>query len=204
MGGELGARQWQAQGNTGALAQGRLYFHLTLVVVGDDEVGNRQPKPGALADFLGGEKRFEGALAHVFTHAYAVVFNLNFRPGRIQAGAQSDPPWFSIVFTLVNGLRTSLEASADPLNLVVMRKGADSELLSVLLRPTFQDLKFKPGIARGRDGQPLASLEVVAVLNLPSVSNPNGSNITVRGLPPVEGTMAILLWFMSSGRDDGR
>src|SRR5437870_1998353 len=88
------------------------------------------------------------------------------------------------ILALVNGLRTSLEASADPLNLVVMRKGADSELLSVLLRPTFQDLKFKPGIARGRDGQPLASLEVVAVLNLPSISNPNGSNITVRGLPP--------------------
>ncbi len=29
------------------------------------------------------------------------------------------------------------------------------------MRTQFQDLKFKPGIATGRDGQPLASLEVV-------------------------------------------
>ena len=39
-------------------------------------------------------------------------------------------------------------------------------------RAQFQDLKFKPGIATGRDGQPLASLEMVTVINLASVDNP--------------------------------
>ena len=88
------------------------------------------------------------------------------------------------ILALVNGLHTSLRATADPLNLVVTRKGADSELLSVMLRSSFQDMKFKSGIARGRDGQPLASLEVVSVLNLPSIANPEGTNITIRGLLP--------------------
>ena len=65
-----------------------------------------------------------------------------------------------------------------------MRKGSDSELVSNFARAQFQDLKFKPGIAAGRDGQPLASLEMVTVINLANVDNPNGVNVTVRGLQP--------------------
>ena len=65
-----------------------------------------------------------------------------------------------------------------------MRKGSESELVSNFTRAQFQDLKFKPGIASGSDGQPLASLEMVTVINLASVDNPEGINVTVRGLPP--------------------
>ncbi len=56
--------------------------------------------------------------------------------------------------------------------MIVLRKGAESEVTSFFERPQFQDLKFKPGIATGRDGQPLASLEVVTVINLASVGQP--------------------------------
>jgi len=86
------------------------------------------------------------------------------------------------ILALVNGLRGTLAASGDPLHLIVFRNGAESELVSNLLRTQFQDLKFKPGIAQGRDGQPLASLELVTVINLANVDNPNGMNVTVRGL----------------------
>jgi len=88
------------------------------------------------------------------------------------------------ILALVNGLRTSLAATADPLNLIVVRKGSESELLSNFARSIFRDVKFKRGIATGKDGQPLASEEVVLVVNLPSATNPNGNNITVRGLTP--------------------
>jgi len=87
------------------------------------------------------------------------------------------------VLALVNGLRTTLSTSGDPLHIVVLRKGAESELTSLFTRTQFQDLKFKPGIATGSDGQPLASLEVITVINLANVDNPNGVNVTVRGLP---------------------
>jgi putative ABC transport system permease protein len=88
------------------------------------------------------------------------------------------------ILSMVNGLRATLSTSGDPLRVLVLRKGSDSELVSNFERAPYQDLKFKPGIAAGADGQPLASLEVVTVINLASVDNPNGMNVTVRGLQP--------------------
>jgi putative ABC transport system permease protein len=88
------------------------------------------------------------------------------------------------ILALVNGLRTTLATSGDPLRILVMRKGSDSELVSNFTRAQFQDLKFKPGIAAGRDGQPLASLEMVTVINLANVDNANGVNVTIRGIQP--------------------
>jgi putative ABC transport system permease protein len=85
---------------------------------------------------------------------------------------------------LVNGLHAALSASGDPLKVLVLRKGSDSELVSLFERAQFQNLKFKPGIAAGQDGQPLASLELVTVINLANEENPDGMNITVRGLGP--------------------
>ncbi|PYT17834.1 MAG: ABC transporter permease [Acidobacteria bacterium] len=89
------------------------------------------------------------------------------------------------VLALVNGLRTAFETAANPLNILVMRKGANAELTGGLARSVFEDLKSKPGIARAADGHPLASLELVTVINLPSVQNPEGTNVTVRGLTEV-------------------
>jgi putative ABC transport system permease protein len=88
------------------------------------------------------------------------------------------------ILALVNGLRITLGVSGDPTHVLVMRKGATSELTSLFSRPQFQDIKFKQGIATGRDGQPLAAMEVITVINLANVDNANGVNVTVRGLPP--------------------
>jgi putative ABC transport system permease protein len=88
------------------------------------------------------------------------------------------------ILALVNGLRVTLGTSGDPLHVLVMRKGSDSELVSNFTRAQFQDLKFKQGIATGHDGQPLASLEMVTVINLANVDNANGVNVTLRGVLP--------------------
>jgi putative ABC transport system permease protein len=88
------------------------------------------------------------------------------------------------VMALVDGLKATLAASGDPLRVMVLRKGSSSELTSLFTRTQFGDIKFKPGIAAGRDGQPLASLEVLTVTNLVNVDNPNGVNLTVRGVSP--------------------
>ncbi len=86
------------------------------------------------------------------------------------------------VLALVQGLNTAFSSTGHPLNVLVMRKGSDAELNSNFSRSVFQDLKFKEGIAKGTNGQPLASLELVTVINLPSVDNPEGVNVTLRGL----------------------
>jgi putative ABC transport system permease protein len=83
---------------------------------------------------------------------------------------------------LVNGLRAVFQNSANPLQLVVLRKGGNSELGSSVSAEEFSTLRSKAGIAVDQTGTPLASEELVNVANLPSVDNPKGMNVTVRGL----------------------
>ncbi len=83
---------------------------------------------------------------------------------------------------LVNGLRTAFQASGNPLQILVLRKGSNAEVSSGVSRQAYQDLKFVPGIARNEAGEPMASPEMVTVINLPSIDSPRGMNITVRGL----------------------
>ncbi|SRR5258708_18873369 len=111
------------------------------------------------------------------------------------------------VLALVNGLRTTLASSGDPLQIVVLRKGSESEIVSNFTRTQFQDLKFKPGIAAGANGQPLASLEVMTVINLSSTDTGEGTNMTVRGLQPtgIELRRGVKLasgrWFQEGKRE---
>jgi putative ABC transport system permease protein len=111
------------------------------------------------------------------------------------------------MMALIGGLRATLSASGDPLQIVVMRKGSESELVSNFTRGQFQDLKFKPGIARHTSGEPMASLEVLTVINLASADNPDGMNINVRGLGPIGLAMRPGLkvsagrWFESGKRE---
>jgi len=70
------------------------------------------------------------------------------------------------ILALVGGLRSSLQASGNPLNVLVLRKGTNAELSSGVTQANFQDVKFKRGIATSSSGQPLASLEMVSVINL--------------------------------------
>src|SRR5262249_30118682 len=84
------------------------------------------------------------------------------------------------ILALINGLRGAFEATGNPLHVLVLRKGSDAELNSGVDRAAFQDIKFKAGIARNGKGDPMASPEGVVVLNLASVDNPDGSNVTLR------------------------
>jgi putative ABC transport system permease protein len=86
------------------------------------------------------------------------------------------------VLALISGLQTALHSTGDPLDILVLRKGSDSELVSNMERADFQTIKFTKGIARDKDNEPMASLEIVTVINLVSVDAPDGNNVTVRGL----------------------
>jgi putative ABC transport system permease protein len=88
------------------------------------------------------------------------------------------------VLALVDGLRVTLATSGDPRHVLVMRKGATSELTSLVTRTQFQDLKFKQGIATGADGQPLASVELITIISLAAEGSDTGDNVTIRGLMP--------------------
>lgn len=107
---------------------------------------------------------------------------------------------------LVTGIRQAFRASADPRNVLVLRKSGTSELTSGVTREGFQNVKFKPGIARDARNEPLASLEMVTVLSLRGPSKPDGSNINLRGVLPVGfGLRAVKLasgrWFQPGQRE---
>jgi putative ABC transport system permease protein len=89
-----------------------------------------------------------------------------------------------VVLALVAGLQTAFQASGSPQHVLVLRQGTNAELNSSVSRQQYQDIKFKRGIAPLNNGEPAASLELVQVVNLPSVDAPDGMNVTVRGLTP--------------------
>src|SRR3954447_5800196 len=88
------------------------------------------------------------------------------------------------VLGLVSGLTQAFAASGDPLNLLVLRKGGNSELTSLFTQQQFQIVKSFPGIATDPDGQLRASIEIVTIISMPSPQNPDGTNVTLRGLTP--------------------
>jgi putative ABC transport system permease protein len=110
------------------------------------------------------------------------------------------------ILALVKGVSTSLSSTGHPLQILALRKGADSELSSNFTRTAYQDLKFKAGIARSRAGEPLASLEIVTVISL-TREDGDDANTTVRGLSPqgIEMREAVRLaegrWFETGKRE---
>src|SRR5690349_6440605 len=86
---------------------------------------------------------------------------------------------------MTNGTKAVFAGSGHPRQVVVLRKGTDAELNSTIKEEAFQIIKRMPGIALASDGTPMASPEAQTVVNLPSIENPNGMNVTVRGLLPV-------------------
>jgi ABC-type lipoprotein release transport system permease subunit len=86
---------------------------------------------------------------------------------------------------MTTGMAAVFAGSGHPLQVLVLRKGSDAELNSTVKEETFQIVKQMPGIARTPGGEPMASPEGQTVVNLPSIENPNGMNVTVRGLLPI-------------------
>jgi putative ABC transport system permease protein len=85
---------------------------------------------------------------------------------------------------LVEGLKATFANTGNPQQILVLRKGSTSELGSFVSRESFALLRTMDGIARDNANQPIASLEMNQVINLPSVDDPKGMNVTLRGLLP--------------------
>ncbi|HZP63681.1 MAG TPA: ABC transporter permease [Terriglobales bacterium] len=89
------------------------------------------------------------------------------------------------ILALLAGLSAAFRGSGDPLNVLVMRKGATSELsaggVDLDTLPIMKDL---PGVAKDAQGQPMASGEDLLVVVLPRNDGTGETNVTVRYLSP--------------------
>jgi ABC-type lipoprotein release transport system permease subunit len=83
---------------------------------------------------------------------------------------------------LAAGFRASLVSTGLPENALVLRKGADSEISSGISREQASILRSHPSVAVGADGHPLASAEIVLVVNKPRLGQKGSSNVSVRGV----------------------
>jgi putative ABC transport system permease protein len=86
---------------------------------------------------------------------------------------------------LVNGLREVFRHSGNPLHILVLRKGSNSELASSVNREVYQNLREQTAVAKNSAGQPMASPEIVTSINVPSSRSARGITVTLRGLTPV-------------------
>lgn len=91
---------------------------------------------------------------------------------------------FAAVLMLANGLRQTLVASGDERNALIIRKGADSEMMSGVTRDLASMIMTLPLIATGNDGKPMTSSEVVVIINKRKVGTNDMGNVTVRGVSP--------------------
>src|SRR6202020_3302670 len=74
---------------------------------------------------------------------------------------------FVAMLSLARGFRATLVASGSDDNAIVMRAGATSEMMSGVALDQVKILQDAPGVARGTDGSPLVTSEVVVIAPFP-------------------------------------
>jgi len=85
---------------------------------------------------------------------------------------------------LLAGLKKAFVSSGDPLNVLVIRKGANSELTGGFTKDKLPILRQLPGIATDSHCQPMVSGEWVVVVVLPHKDGTGDVNVTLRGMEP--------------------
>jgi putative ABC transport system permease protein len=91
---------------------------------------------------------------------------------------------FVMTMAIAQGFRGALVASGSNENAILLRKGATSETVSAVLRSQLPLIQAMPQVARGADGHPLASPELVVIISLPRKADGNPANVPVRGVGP--------------------
>ena len=90
---------------------------------------------------------------------------------------------FVAVLSIAQGFRHVMQVSGDPSAAMVMRSGADTEMMSFIMGEEARIIGDAPGVARSDHG-PLTSPELFVVINLPKRSTGTDANVPLRGVRP--------------------
>ncbi len=88
---------------------------------------------------------------------------------------------FAAVLMLARGIEAALASGGDAANVVLLREGATSELVSSVERDAVRALAAGPEVATSLEGQPLVSGELVVLVALPRTGG-SEVNTTARGI----------------------
>jgi putative ABC transport system permease protein len=88
------------------------------------------------------------------------------------------------VLAMSEGFRHTLASTGRPDRVILLRAGSDAELSSGVPRDAAVLLATLPGVARDPGGQPLASAELVVMVDLPRHGETEPNNVPFRGVQP--------------------
>ena len=91
---------------------------------------------------------------------------------------------FASVLMLSHGVEQTMIDTGSDDNVLVLRRSANSELVSQIDRDAANLIRTNQAIAAGADGKPIVSTEVVVIINLVRKETSGMGNISVRGVSP--------------------
>jgi ABC-type antimicrobial peptide transport system permease subunit len=89
---------------------------------------------------------------------------------------------FTAVLMMANGVQRTLRSTGSDDNVMVARKAAMSEIMSIIDREAAGIVTNLPQVARDAKGRPLSSKEVVVIINMDKLGGDGISNVIVRGV----------------------
>jgi ABC-type lipoprotein release transport system permease subunit len=91
---------------------------------------------------------------------------------------------FAVLMSMSEGFKAALRSTGRTDNAIIVQRGSASELTSGVPIDHRQMIIVDDRIARGADGQPLASWEWVVVISLPKATDGQPTNVTLRAVLP--------------------
>ncbi|CAG9181398.1 ABC transporter permease [Cupriavidus pampae] len=91
---------------------------------------------------------------------------------------------YATMLMLDAGLKQTLVTTGEQDNVVVIRKGADTEIQSAIYRDQASIMEMHPAVALGGDGRPMSSKEAVVLISLNKIGSDKASNVVIRGVSP--------------------
>jgi putative ABC transport system permease protein len=85
------------------------------------------------------------------------------------------------VLSIAAGFKQAMTVSGAPDGAIILRSGADSEMVSVFPRDETRIIADTPGVARTDQG-PLASAELFVIIDLPKLGTGTDANVPLRGV----------------------
>ncbi len=141
-----------------------------------------------------------------FAQVYAVgLLNLRMLPQRFGSSAATVVGVAGVVMVFVavlsigEGFRATLAQTGSPSTALVMRTGADTEMMSLVSQEDSRVIQDAPGIGRGANG-PEASPEMLVLVDVPKISTGTDANVPLRGVTPVAFEVRPKLHMLSGRR----
>ncbi|WER49897.1 ABC transporter permease [Cupriavidus sp. WKF15] len=91
---------------------------------------------------------------------------------------------FATMLMLDAGLKRTLVTTGEPDNVVMIRKGAETEVQSGISRDQASIMEMHPSVAMDGNGRPMASKEAVVLISLTKRGSDTPANVVIRGVSP--------------------